>query len=128
MFALQEPAATRSVWDGVYTDAQASRGERQYGRWCESCHGTSLAGDPVEEVPPLVFDAFMTQWNGRSLKELFDVMKRSMPRDQPGSLGTSAYVDVIAYMLQANKFPSGEKELARNPDRLEPILIERRKP
>jgi hypothetical protein len=113
------------VWDGVYTQAQATRGERQYGRSCEPCHGANMAGDPVEEVPSLVLDSFMTEWNGRSVKELFDTVKRSMPKDNPGSLGTGAYVDVVAYLLQANKFPSGGTELDRNPDRLEPIVIER---
>ena len=120
-------AARQSVWDGVYTEAQASRGERQYGRSCEHCHGVDMAGDPVDEVPSLVLDSFMTEWSGRSVKDLFDAVKRSMPKDKPGSLGTGAYVDVVAYLLQANKFPSGAKELDRSPDRLAPIVIERAK-
>jgi hypothetical protein len=123
----KDGAAKRSVWDGVYTEAQANRGERQYGRSCEQCHRADMSGDPVEEVPSLVLDTFMTAWNGRSVKELFETVKRSMPKDNPGSLGTGAYVDVVAYLLQANKFPSGAKELDRNPDRLEPIVIERSK-
>jgi cytochrome c553 len=117
----------KSVWDGVYTDAQASRGERQYVRSCEPCHGANMAGDPVEEIPPLVLDSFMTSWNGRSVKDLFDNVRRSMPKDKPGSLGTGSYVDVVAYLLQANKFPSGPRELARTPAELEPIVIERSK-
>jgi hypothetical protein len=67
----------------------------------------------------------MTDWNGKSVRELFETVKRSMPKDKPGTLGTSAYVDVIAYLLQANKFPSGPKELSRTPEQLEPIVIER---
>jgi cytochrome c len=123
----KDASAKRSVWDGVYTEAQANRGERQYGRACEQCHGANMAGDPVEEVPSLVLDSFMTEWNGRTVKDLFDTVKRSMPKDKPGSLGTGAYVDVVAYLLQANKFPSGARELDRNPERLEPIVIERSK-
>ena len=69
----------------------------------------------------------MTEWNGKTVKELFETVKRSMPKDKPGSLGTGAYVDVIAYLLQANKFPSGTKELSRTPDLLEQIVIERAK-
>jgi mono/diheme cytochrome c family protein len=125
--AQSPPAPKQSVWDGVYTEAQASRGERQYGRSCEQCHGANMAGDPVEEIPSLVLDSFMTDWSGKSVKELFDTIKRSMPKDKPGSLGTGAYVDVVAYLLQANKFPSGAKELSRTPDQLEPIVIERAK-
>jgi S-disulfanyl-L-cysteine oxidoreductase SoxD len=127
VLAVQDPSARRSVWDGVYTDAQAMRGERQYGRSCEQCHGPDLAGDPVMEIPALSLDSFMTSWNGKSVRDLFDTVKRSMPKDKPGSLGTGSYVDVVAYLLQANKFPSGAKELARTPDELAPIVIERSK-
>jgi hypothetical protein len=86
-----------------------------------------MSGDLVEEVPSLVLDSFMTSWNGKSVKELFDTVKRSMPKDKPGSLGTGAYVDVVAYLLQANKFPSGSRELPRTPEQLEPLVIERTK-
>jgi len=125
--AAQSPPARRSVWDGVYTDAQAMRGERQYGRSCEQCHGPDLAGDAVMEIPALSLDSFMTSWNGKTVKDLFDTVKRSMPKDKPGSLGTGSYVDVVAYLLQANKFPSGTKELPRTADELAPIVIERGK-
>jgi cytochrome c5 len=122
---LQEPSARRSVWDGVFTDDQATRGETQYSRNCEACHGADLSGNPVEEVPSLVWDGFLTQWNDRTVKDLFDTLKRSMPRDAPGSLNTRAYVDVIAYVLQANKFPSGMRELSLNADALGQIVIEK---
>lgn len=125
--AAQEPPAKRSVWDGVYTDAQAQRGETQYSRNCQSCHGTDLSGNPVDEVPSLVWDAFITQWSDRTVKELFDAVKRSMPKDSPGSLNTRAYVDVIAYVLQANKFPSGTTDLSLNADALGEIVIEKSK-
>jgi S-disulfanyl-L-cysteine oxidoreductase SoxD len=125
--AAQNPPARRSVWDGVYTDAQAMRGERQYGRSCEQCHGPDLAGDAVMEVPALSLDSFMTSWNGKTVKHLFDTVKRSMPKDKPGSLGTGSYVDVVAYLLQANKFPSGARELPREAEQLEGIAIERSK-
>ena len=123
----QNPPPRQSVWDGVYTDAQATRGERTYGRSCEQCHGADLAGDPVMEIPPLALDSFMTSWSSKSVKDLFDTVKRSMPKDKPGSLGTGAYIDVVAYLLQANKFPSGSRELPRTPEQLEGIVIERSK-
>jgi cytochrome c5 len=115
----------RSVWDGVYSEEQARRGETQYGRFCESCHGADLSGNQVDEVPALTWDAFLMQWNDRTVKDLFDSVKRSMPRDNPGSLNLRAYVDVIAYLLQANKFPSGAKDLSLNEDVLGQIVIER---
>src|SRR3954469_11662009 len=123
----QTSAPKQSAWDGVYTDAQASRGERTYGRSCEQCHGADLAGDPVMEVPALSLDSFMTSWSGKNVKDLFDTVKRSMPKDKPGSLGTGAYIDVVSYLLQANKFPSGSRDLPRTPEQLENIVIERSK-
>ncbi len=127
LVAAQNPSPKQSVWDGIYTDAQATRGERTYGRSCEPCHGPDLAGDPVMEIPALSLDSFMTSWSGRSVKDLFDTMKRAMPKDKPGSLGTGQYVDVVAYLLQANKFPSGSRELPRTPEQLDGIVIERSK-
>src|SRR5438093_2359118 len=121
----QEPGTRRSVWDGVYTDEQAKRGEAQYARNCESCHGADLSGNQVNEVPALVWDAFLTQWNERTIKDLYESVKRSMPKDNPGSMNARAYADVVAYLLQANKFPSGAKELSLNTDVLGQIVIER---
>ena len=121
----QEAPVKRSAWDGVYTEAQARRGERQYGRSCERCHGADMAGDPVDEIPMLVLDPFMTSWSGRSVKDLFDTVKQSMPKDKPGSLGAGTYVDIVAYLLQANRFPSGSRELEGTPDQLRSVLIER---
>ena len=123
----QSLSPTRSVWEGVYTDDQARRGEAQYARNCEACHGADLSGNAVQEVPSLVFDAFLTQWSDRTVKDLFDAVKRSMPRDNPGGLNARAYVDVIAYVLQANRIPSGTNELSLNPDALGQIVIERTK-
>ena len=123
--AAQESPAQRSVWDGVFSDDQAKRGEVQYGRNCQACHGADLSGNPVEEVPSLVWDSFLTQWNTRSVKDLFETVKRSMPRDNPGGLNARAYVDVIAYILQANKFPSGSKDLSLNTEMLGQIVIQK---
>ena len=50
-----------------------------------------------------------------------------MPRDNPGGLNARAYVDVIAYILQSNKIPSGMRELSLNPDALGQIVIEKSK-
>jgi len=123
--AQEEPPAKRSVWDGVYSEDQARRGETQYGRNCESCHGTDLAGNQVNEVPSLAWEGFLTQWNDRTVKDLFDTVTRAMPKDKPGSLNTRAYVDLIAYLLQANKFPSGSRDLSLNTEALAQIVIKK---
>jgi cytochrome c len=122
--ADQEPAAKRSIKDGVYTEIQANRGEREYGRTCEHCHGASLEGDAAKEIPPLVSDPFMRNWNGKTLKELFDLLSRSMPADNRGSLSARTYTDLIAYLLRANDAPAGTA-LPDSPAGLETISIEK---
>jgi S-disulfanyl-L-cysteine oxidoreductase SoxD len=121
----QEPAAKRSINDGVYTELQANRGAREYGRSCEHCHGASLEGDAAKEIPTLVSDPFMRNWNGKNLKELFELLSRSMPADDRGSLSARTYTDLIAYLLRANEAPVGSTALPDSPAGLETIRIEK---
>ena len=123
--AGQDTAAKRSIKNGVYTEAQANRGEREYGRTCEHCHGAGLEGDAAKEIPPLVSDPFMRNWNGKNLKELFDLLSRSMPADNRGSLSARTYTDLIAYLLRANEAPAGSSALPDSPAGLEAISIEK---
>src|SRR4051812_39399581 len=74
---FQATPARQSEWDGVYTDDQAARGEAHYARSCESCHGADLSGNPVDEIPALAWDAFLMHWNDKTIKDLFDSIKRS---------------------------------------------------
>lgn len=125
MIALgQEPAGKRSIKDGVYSELQANRGEREYGRSCEHCHGAGLEGDATKEIPPLVSDPFMRSWNGKTLKELFERLSRSMPADNRGGLSARTYTDLIAYLLRANEAPAGSAALPDSPTALEAISIE----
>ena len=45
-----------------------------------------------------------------TVKDLYESMKRSMPKDKPGSLSARVYADLVAYIFQTNKFPSGTRE------------------
>ena len=101
--------AQAGTWDGVYTDAQAERGGVQYQQRCGRCHGANLAG--TFEIPPLV-GRFMPYWSGSSLDVLFDYIATAMPLDRPGSLGPAANADILAFILKANAFPAGTKELS----------------
>jgi cytochrome c len=123
--SAQDPPATRTIWDGVYTDQQANRGEREYGRTCEHCHGASLEGDAAREVPALVSEPFMRSWKGKDLKDLFELLSRSMPADNRGSLSARTYADLIAYLLRANEVPGGASALPDSPARLEGISFEK---
>src|SRR5882762_5843062 len=75
--AQDAPSGTRSVWDGVYTQEQAERGHSLYNRHCASCHGDELAGGDVP--PPLAGSGFLANWNGLTVGDLFERIRRSMP-------------------------------------------------
>ena len=100
-------AQGKTAWDGVYTDAQASRGESTYTASCAVCHGDDLSGS--EMGPGLAGSSFLEFWDGLSLGDLYQVMNVSMPQDNPGSLEMSEYVDVIAYMLQRSEYPAADE-------------------
>jgi mono/diheme cytochrome c family protein len=100
--AAQEPM---TVWDGVYTEEQANRGAPVYGRYCAGCHGDQLLGQEI--APALVGDAFNANWDGVTLGDLVNRIRTTMPANDPGTLSRAQVADVVAYMLQAGKFPTG---------------------
>ena len=106
-----------SIWDGVYTQDQASRGRASFETNCSYCHHEQ--NDP--EGPALVGADFIDRWREDNLDSLFTFIKTKMPRSAPGSLSESTYVDIVAYLLEANELPKGLTEL--NADILRRILI-----
>jgi len=115
----------KSVWDGVYTEDQAKRGQPIYVRECASCHSADLNGG--ESAPPLAGGQFMSNWDGLTASDLFKRMKESMPQNKPGSLSGQENADILAYMFQVNGFPAGKAELARQPEALTSIKLESQK-
>ena len=118
-----QSASPRSAWDGIYSDVQADRGEREYGRTCSHCHGLALEGDGAREIPTLVSDQFIRRWRGKTVQALFDSLMRSMPADDRGSLTPPATADMIAYLLRANGAPSGDVPLPSERDALAAVVI-----
>jgi mono/diheme cytochrome c family protein len=117
----QEPAV-RSVAEGVYTEAQARRGQEAYADRCASCHGPLLEG---KSAPPLTGDEFMAKWSGRTLRDLFVQIRATMPQEGAGTLSRQMVADMLAYKLSVEGFPPGTAELGTNPDVLKQFLIER---
>lgn len=122
----QEPETTRTVWDGVYTEAQSKRGQALYNERCASCHSDNLAGG--ESATALVGDTFESGWNGLTVGDLFERTRISMPQDKPGSLSRQQVADVLAFIFDANKFPRGEKELDKSLPLLKTIRLVMPKP
>ena len=119
-----EPSS-RSVWDGVYTARQIQRGSAVYARDCATCHGPTLNGG---EAPPLAGADFLAEWYGYSAGDLFERIRGTMPQTGPGSLSAQECVDVLAHILNVNKFPAGETEMEGLREPLKRIRIEAAKP
>ena len=115
-------AVPRSVWDGVYTKEQAERGQAVFRENCAKCHGDNLGG--AEAGPPLAGEDFLRSWNGKTAGALFDLIRKTMPSEDPGSLSTREYSDIVAFIFSANAFHAGSRELDREVDSLKEIRIE----
>jgi mono/diheme cytochrome c family protein len=117
--------AQSSVWDGVYSSAQATAGEKGYAQNCASCHGEKLDGKGP--MPPLLGKDFLSNWNGMTLGDLFDKIQTSMPADKPGQLKEAQNAEILAYILKVNGFPAGAKSMAPSGNALKGIRIEEKK-
>jgi mono/diheme cytochrome c family protein len=117
--------ATQSVWDGVYTPEQAKRGQPIYNKYCASCHGEQLTGG--EDSPPLTGGAFLANWNGLTVGDLFERIRVSMPQDRPGRLTRQQNADILSFLLSANQFPIGTVELSSETEPLKQIRFEAKK-
>ncbi len=106
--------ATVSARDGVFTAAQADRGEAMFEQACKGCH------QPEQFTGPGFIDA----WSGQSADAPFDVIRTTMPEDNPSSLRRSEYAAVLAYLLRLNDLPAGETELPSLARKLRLIRME----
>lgn len=86
---------------GAYAEDQATRGETAYRSYCASCHETSFHTD----------EQFRFNWFGRTVYDLFKILKTTMPEDNIGGLSDDDYTRVIAYILKLNGFPAGADSL-----------------
>lgn len=95
---------------GLFSKAQAERGEALYGQYCATCHGARLQGNPAA---PLTGDAFRSRWEDgqHTLDDLFYIVRSLMPNNAPGSLTKAQYADVVAHILEVNGYPAGGAEL-----------------
>ncbi len=127
---LEETGRMASVWDGVFTESQATRGQAVYPGACGICHGRRLNGAPedpdMRSTPPLARARFLRIWEGRSLATLFEDTRVTMPENNPSSLTEQEYVDVIAYMLTVGGMPAGGDELQPDPQSLARVVIQPR--
>jgi mono/diheme cytochrome c family protein len=115
-----------STLDGIYSEAQARRGEKIYADSCASCHGDDLSGGG--QAPALAGKDFNVDWTDLTIGDLFDRTHGTMPADKPGTLTAAQTVDVIAYLLNKGSFPVGAADLPADPAALKAIKFVSPKP
>jgi mono/diheme cytochrome c family protein len=100
--AIPRPIGVHRDSVGLYSEAQAERGKAVFTKVCAECH----------EVEDLTNVDFRMNWDGTTLYELFDLIRTTMPDEEPGTLTHQQYVDVTAYVLQLNKLPAGVEDFS----------------
>ena len=125
-FAPGFAQATKSVWTGVYTSAQATTGADLYEGMCVECHGDDLEGR--ERAPALAGGTFAQRWDRTTLKTLFERVE-AMPPDRPAARPTARQtVDLLAFLLSANNVPAGATPLTGDKDVLSGITYTSQRP
>ena len=120
-------APARTVWDGVYTSAQAERGLKLYAANCSSGHGAEMVAGAG--APSLTGPEFPFSWNKKPASGLFDYARMFMPPGQAGSLSGQQYADIVAALFKASEFPaSATTELPATKADLDAIAILSSKP
>ena len=119
----------KSIWDGVFTQEQADRGQKLNSGVCAKCHGER--GDGANEPdqpggPAIARFSFLRKWENTSLASLYEYIRTEMPPDNPESRSDQEYVDVIAHMLALSGAPVGDTELPVDPEALDLIYIEQK--
>jgi mono/diheme cytochrome c family protein len=110
----------RTAKDAVYTAAQATRGKAIFDMRCAVCHGEMLEG---LAGPPLAGDVFLGPRDKQPVADLFDKIHNTMPADAPGTLEPQQVADLVAFILQVNKFPAGRVELGTDAGALKQIAL-----
>ena len=117
----QDTDAIVSIWEGLYTDAQAERGKATFDRSCSRCHNSNLRGS--DRGPTLVGDEFLASWLDGTLEALFSFIRDSMPDGNASTVNDARKADVLALILQRNGFPTGPTELPPDTSKLELVQI-----
>ena len=123
-FGLTLVTNKADAWQGgVYTDAQAQRGESLYAKNCALCHGAQMEGG---SSTPLVGSHFQAKWGqgNHTVNELYYIIRTQMPYGSGGTLTRQQYIDIVARILKANGFRPGGRELPADPATLKQIKIE----
>jgi len=109
--ALSAAVTIADAQTGPFTEQQSAAGRASYLANCAGCHLPDLRG--ANEARPLVGPDFMRTWGGRTAQDLVAFLGVTMPPPPatPGSLGPQSYVNLAAFLLQANGATAGATAL-----------------
>jgi mono/diheme cytochrome c family protein len=107
--------------DGIGTAEQVKRGSDIYAMNCAACHDAQLAGSGT--APALVGTDFSANWKDENVGSLFERIRATMPADNPGSLKRDQTADLVAFILNFNKYPLAQKDLPIEAEALKAIKI-----
>jgi S-disulfanyl-L-cysteine oxidoreductase SoxD len=123
--APQTPRKT--VWDGVYTAEQATRGQALYKTHCGYCHRDDLIGGGSEAgAPALKGPIFTIRWRDQPIADMFVTIGTTMPQNKPDSLTPQVVIDIVSFLLKSNNMPAGTTELPADLDALKTVFMEYR--
>ena len=114
-------AQAQTTKDGVYTEAQAQRGEDVYAKSCASCHAPDLSGSG--QAPALADAGFAAEWDKQPLADLFERIRTTMPADAPGTLPPAEVADVMAFLFRKAQMPAGPTALPSDAAALKAIAF-----
>jgi mono/diheme cytochrome c family protein len=114
--------APRSSSTGVFSSEQVKRGNAAYNANCASCHGLDLISTD-REFPNLTAASFKFSWIGKTIWEKFEFIRTTMPPKEERSLDDQVYLDIVTYILQFNKVPTGDQTLKPDSEILKRIVI-----
>lgn len=124
--SAQDPSK-KTIWDGIYTQAQAARGRALYKENCGHCHRDDLTGGGSEAgAPPLRGPIFFYRWLHLPLSEMFLTIGTTMPQNKPDSLTPQIVIDVVSFLMMENEMPAGKTELLPDLETLKQIQVTER--
>jgi mono/diheme cytochrome c family protein len=107
-----------------YSAEQSKRGKEQYAQYCAQCHAANLNG--IGTAPALLGEAFLQDYY--SVNDLFIKASVTMPGDNVHGLPTETYLNIIAYLLQANGLPVGTENLKSDVTAMKRMALIEKKP
>ena len=97
----------------VFAADQATKGDAVYKEQCAACHGDNLEGSGP--MPPLAGKDFLSNWQGKTVGDLFEKTQTSMPATAPGTLTPEQTAQIMAYVLSVGEV-SGRGHAAAGQD------------